>query len=122
MKTLLLSSLVVFASLAGAGENPSITGQWQVHTSVAGNESDMVCMFTQKEDSLSGSCTTDKGKFEIAGAVSGNKVAWSYKSEYEGTPLTVKYDGAMDSASKMKGSVDVPEFGAGGDFTATQSK
>jgi hypothetical protein len=47
---------------------------------------------------------------------------WSYKSEYQGTPLTVKFDGAVDSAMKMAGSVDVPEFRAGGDFAATQSK
>ena len=122
MKTALLSSLVVFASLVSAGENPSISGQWQVHSSVSGNENDMVCTFTQKDDALSGNCTSDQGKFEITGKVSGNKVAWSYKSEYSGTALTVKFDGALDSAIKMTGSVDVPEFGAGGDFTATQSK
>jgi len=122
MKTKLFSSFVVLASLASAGENPSVNGKWQVHSSVAGNESDMVCMFTQKDDALSGNCTSDQGKFEITGTVSGNKVAWSYKSEYSGTPLTVKYDGTLDSATKMKGSVDVPEFSAGGDFTATQAK
>jgi hypothetical protein len=77
---------------------------------------------SQKEDVLSGHCTTDSGKFQISGKISGNKVAWSYKSEYNGTPLTAKYEGALDSATRMKGSVDVPEFNAGGDFTATQSK
>jgi len=121
MKTMLFSSFVVLAALASAGENPSVNGKWQVHSSVAGNESDMVCTFTQKDDALSGSCTSDQGKFEITGTVNGNKVAWSYKSEYNGTPLTVKYDGTVDSATKMKGSADVPEFSAGGDFTATQS-
>ncbi len=122
MKIVLLSSFVALASLLSAGENPSISGKWQVHSSVAGTENDMVCTFTQKDDTLSGNCSSDQGKFEITGTVNGNKVAWSYKSEYQGTPLTVKFDGAVDAAMKMTGSVDVPEFSAGGDFTATQSK
>jgi len=122
MKILLLSSFVALASLVSAADNPSISGKWQVHSSVSGTENDMVCLFTQKDEALSGNCTSDQGKFEITGTVSGNKVAWSYKSEYQGTPLTVKFDGVVDSAMKMTGSVDVPEFSAGGDFTATQSK
>ena len=122
MKIVVLSSFLVLASLVSAGENRSISGQWQVHSSVGGTENDMVCTFTQKDDALSGNCSSDQGKFEITGTVSGNKVAWSYKSEYQGTPLTVKFEGTVDAAMKMAGSVDVPEFSAGGDFTATQSK
>ncbi len=122
MKIWLFSSFVALASLVSAGESPSINGKWQVHSSVAGTENDMVCTFTQKDEALSGNCSSDQGKFEITGTVSGNKVAWSYKSEYQGTPLTVKYEGTVDSAMKMTGSVDVPEFSAGGDFTATQAK
>lgn len=122
MKIVLLSSLALAVSLVSAGETPSVSGQWQVHVSVGGNESDSVCVFTQKDEVLSGNCSSDKGKFEITGKVTGNKIAWSYKSEYDGTPLTVKFDGAIESATKMTGSVDVPEFGAEGDFTATQSK
>jgi hypothetical protein len=123
MKTLLFSLLFVSTSfIAGATDDPSISGQWQVHTSVSGNESDMACTITQKGDALAGTCTSDRGKFEISGKVNGKKVEWSYKSEYEGTPLTVKYDGVLDSATKMTGNVDVPEFNASGDFTATQSK
>jgi hypothetical protein len=90
--------------------------------SVGGTENDSVCTFVQKDDALTGSCTSDQGKVEITGTVDGKKVAWSYKSEYQGTPLTVKFDGTVDAAMKMSGSVDVPEFSAGGDFTATQSK
>jgi len=122
MKAVLFSSLFALASLVSAGETPSISGQWQVHMSVAGTENDAVCTFIQKDDALTGSCTSDQGKVEINGTVDGKKVAWSYKSEYQGTPLTVKFDGTVDAAMKMTGSVDVPEFSAGGDFTATQSK
>lgn len=44
-----------------------------------------------------------------------------YKSEYNGSPLTVKYDGALQS-NKITGTVNVEEYGVDGDFTATLSK
>ena len=123
MKTLLLSLLfAATAAVAPAADNPSISGKWQVHTSISGNESDQVCTFIQKDDSLAGNCATDRGTFEISGKISGTKVTWSYKSEYNGTPLTVKHDGTLNTATGIKGSVEVPEFAVQGDFTATQSK
>jgi hypothetical protein len=48
MKTVLLTSFGAFALVIGAGEDPSINGQWQVHSSVSGNESDMLCTFIPK--------------------------------------------------------------------------
>jgi hypothetical protein len=118
-----LVPLVAFgAALAFAADAPSITGKWQVHNSISGNESDQVCTFTQKDAAISGSCTSERGAVEVTGNVDGNKITWSYKSEYEGTPLTVHYEGVIDAAAKISGSVDVPEFSAEGEFTATPAK
>ena len=119
MKTLLLSFL---AALATAADTPSISGKWEVYTSISGNESKQSCTFTQKDDALTGSCVSDRGTVEISGNVKGVKVAWSYKSEYNGTPLTVNYDGSWEATPRIKGNVTVPEFGAAGDFTATPPK
>jgi hypothetical protein len=120
MKNVLFSFLL--AAAAVAADTPSVSGKWQVHTSISGNESDSVCTFTQKDGSLSGNCAGERGTFEITGKIDGTKVTWSYKSDYNGTPLTVKYDGALNATTGMKGNVEVPEFGVAGDFTATQSK
>jgi hypothetical protein len=122
MKILLLSLFVGAAALATAADTPSISGNWKLHTSIAGNESDMSCTFTQKDGALSGKCTSDRGSFDITGKVEGNKAQWSYKSEYNGTPLTVVYEGTVDAAKGITGSVNVPEFSASGDFSAAQSK
>ena len=120
MKALLFSLLI--AAACTAADAPSLAGKWQVHASIGGNEYEMACTFTQKDDALSGTCVSEQGTSEISGNIAGNKVAWSYKSEYNGTPLTVKFDGALDSATKMKGSVSVPEFGAEGEFSAIPAK
>src|SRR5271167_2917699 len=98
MRTLLLS--VVLASAAAsslAADNTSMNGKWKIHNDIQGNESDVTCTFTQKDKDLSGSCTTDNGDKPLSGQVDGKTITFQYDSEYEGTPLTAKYSGALDA-------------------------
>ena len=123
MKTLLLSFLLASAAgLATAADNTSFNGKWQIHVSIAGNDSDQDCSLTQKDRNLTGTCTSERGTVNISGTVDENKVTWTYKSEYEGSPLTVTYTGTLDSPAKITGTVNVEEFGMQGQFTANQSK
>jgi hypothetical protein len=120
MKSTLLCLLIASAFALPAADAPSLTGKWQVFTSIAGNDSDMACTFTQKDADLTGSCATQRGNVDIAGKVTGEKVAFSYKSEYNGNPLTIEYSGAKDSETTLKGNVNVPEYGVGGEFSASR--
>jgi hypothetical protein len=123
MKTLLLSALLASAAVVSmAADNASLTGKWNIHQSVMGNDSDSVCTFTQKDNDLTGSCTADQGSGKITGKVDGNNVSWSYETEYNGSPLTVKFTGTLGSAGKITGNVSVEQFGVDGDFTATPDK
>jgi hypothetical protein len=123
VKTLFLSLLVISAPvLLPAAEPASPAGKWDVQSSIAGNDSRQACTFVLKEEVLPGQCTSDRGTVEIKGTVTGAKLSWSYKSEHEGQPLTVEYQGELDSSDTIKGSVNVPEFSVSGDFTATRSK
>ena len=123
MRILLLSFLAVCtAAVPLFADGASINGKWNLHTSIAGNESDMACELTQKDEGVTGKCTSERGAVDMAGKVTGQKVSLSYKSEYNGTPLTVVYEGTLDAATGIKGSVSVPEFNVSGDFSATQAK
>jgi len=124
MKLLVLPLLLASASaLTFAADKASLSGNWQVHSSIAGNDNDQSCTFTQKENELAGTCTTNENKnVNITGKVDGKTVTWSYKSEYNGSPLTVNFEGKLDSDSKITGITSVPEYSVDGDFTATQSK
>jgi hypothetical protein len=123
MKTRLrLFLLASVATLAFAADNAPFSGKWQIHNNIAGNESDQACTFTQKGNELTGSCSSDQGVVNITGKVDEKKVTWTYKSEYNGSPITLNYQGSLDSATKIAGTVNVAEYGADGDFTATQSK
>lgn len=115
--------LLLFAAVLAAGaDTPSIAGRWQVHSSIAGNDNDQDCNFTQKDNEISGACSSDKGSVNIAGKIDGKKVTWSYKSDYNGTALTVNFEGTLSADNKIAGTVTVPEFSVDGDFTAAQSK
>lgn len=123
MKLLLASLLLASAYVAAfAADDAFLTGKWQIHTSAAGRESDYPCTFTQKKNDLIGSCSPERGAVQISGKVDGKKVTWTYRSEYEGSPLTVTFKGTFDSTGKITGSVVAEEFGVEGEFTATRPR
>lgn len=97
-----------------------ISGKWNIQGSIDGNEITAACTFTQTSDDLAGTCVRPEGPAKAAGKVDGQKVTWSYDIDYNGSPLTMKYDGTVDSG-KITGTITVVQYGAGGDFTATQS-
>ncbi len=123
MKSLLLTFIVAsVAAVATAAEAPSVNGKWQLHQNIADNESDQACTFTQKGNDLTGTCRGDNGSVNITGKVDDKKVTWVYKSEYDGSPITLTYQGTLDSGNKIAGTVNVEEYSTDGDFTATRAK
>jgi hypothetical protein len=123
MKVTLISSLLFIAATSTlAAGAASLTGQWTVHNSIAGNESDQECKFVQTDNKLTGTCKGTEKEVELTGSIDGAKVTWKYDSEYNGSPLTLTYTGTLDDAGKITGSVDVEPFGVTGDFTAAPAK
>lgn len=122
MKKTFAMSLVLFAASAFAAEAPDLTGNWTLHMSVAGNESDQPCKFVQTGNKLAGACKGPEKDVQIVGNIDGKKLTFKYESEYQGTPLTVMFTATLDGSDKIAGAVDVDPFGVTGDFTATPSK
>jgi hypothetical protein len=100
----------------------SIAGKWNISTSVAGNDGLMVCTFTQKETTLTGTCTGDDGDHAVTGKIEGSKVSWAYKTDYNGQPLTLAFSGTANSDSQFAGTIDVDPMGISGDFSAKRAK
>jgi hypothetical protein len=122
MKQLLFSILLASAAAVASAADSPVTGTWKIHNSIAGNENDMTCTLAQKESELTGSCQTDQGAVNIAGKVDGKKVNWSFKIDYNGSPLTLTFVASVDAADKFAGTVTVEEYSIDGEFTATLSK
>lgn len=116
---LLVSSLLVPAAKPAFGADaPGMGGRWNVHNNIAGNQSDQVCTLTQKEKVLTGSCKSDQSTVDVTGSIEEKKLTWQYKSEYNGTPLTLIYTATVDDPAKISGAVEVQPFGVTGEFTA----
>ena len=123
MKKFLVTSVLAFSTSAFAAGSPSVSGQWAVHNSIAGNESDQACTLIQTDNKITGTCKSAEGKdLPVTGSVDGNKVTWQYDSEYNGSPLTLIYTATLDDSGKIAGNVEVQPFSVTGDFTATPVK
>jgi len=119
MKTLLIAALFLMGASAAMAAAPSLTGNWNVHISVAGTDMDLTCAWTQNDTKLTGSCTDPQHTVQVTGSVVDNKFTWTYNSEYNGDPITVTYAATLDGSKHIAGTVDVEPYAVTGDFTAT---
>ena len=117
MKKLAVSVLLASAFAIAQAQDSAVAGKWKIHSSIAGNESDATCTFAQSGNDLSGTCPGPQGEVKFTGKVDGKKVTWSYQMDYNGSPLTMKYEGILD-AGKIAGTVTVDPFGVSGDMSA----
>ena len=122
MKELLILLLASAATLAFGSTTPNLAGQWKVHNSIAGNESDQDCTFAQTENKLSGSCKSEDREVQVTGSIEGKNVTWKYDTEYNGTAITLTYTASIEDASKIAGNVEVDPYGVSGEFTAVPSR
>jgi hypothetical protein len=116
VKTLLL------AFFLAAADGDSLSGRWLVHRSAGGNESQIDCAFTQKNNDLTGTCESDRGRLQLTGKLDGKLITWTHKSESPGGPVTVVYKGTVESTAKITGTLTAVEFAIEGEFTATRAK
>jgi len=100
----------------------AVTGRWQVHQNINGNESDLACTFAQTGDELAGSCAVPDRTMKFTVKISEKTVTWTVQTEYNGAPLTMKYSGTLASATKITGTVSVEQYHVEGEFTATNTK
>ena len=123
MNKIITASALLLAASAFAAGAPNLTGNWTIHNSIAGNESDQPCKFVLADNKLSGTCKSqDDKEVPITGRLDGSKLTWKYESDYNGTPLTLVYTATLDDSGKIAGSVEVQPFSVTGDFTATPAK
>jgi len=122
MKTTLPAVLTILIAAMTLSAADTVSGAWQIHQNIVGNESDLACTFTQTGDDLAGACDGPNGNMKLTGKVSEKKVTWTIQFDYNGTPLTMKYSGVLASATEMTGSVSVDPYQVEGEFTGVSAK
>jgi hypothetical protein len=98
-----------------------ISGEWtfDVQTDAGGGSPTFV--FTQTGEKLTGKYKGAFGEANLTGTVTGKTVKFSFSADAQGTPISVVYEGEIESNSSMKGKVDLGGVGTG-TFTGTRTK
>lgn len=121
-ESLFLAAAFLFATTTPAADAPTLAGQWNIHQSIAGNESDEGCTFTVSDGKIAGTCKVNDQTPKVTGTVDAGKFTWKYDIEYNGNTLTLTYTGTLDDADKFSGSVEVSSYGVSGDFKGVRAK
>jgi len=106
------------AAIAYAGQAKiDVTGTWsfEVQTDAGGGSPTMT--FKQEGEKLTGHYTGTFGEADLTGTVKGNAINFSFTADFSGMPITSTYKGTVESATSMKGTLDIAGVGSG-TFTA----
>lgn len=108
MKKLNALTVLMFSALTLLGAD--LTGTWSVAVVLDAGSGAATFTFKQTGDALSGTYTGTFGQAQVTGTVKGDQVEWSFDSDQVGK---VTYQGTIDGAGKMKGTVIYGQLGKG---------
>ena len=122
LKTIRQAALLVVVcslavvSLAGQAKI-DVSGTWnfEVQTDAGGGSPTMT--FKQDGEKLTGHYTGTFGEADLTGTLKGNAITFSFPADFSGMPITSTYKGTVESATSMKGTLDIAGVGSG-TFTA----
>jgi len=98
-----------------------VTGKWLFNVTTDAGTGTPTVTLKQQGDSLTGHYSSQTlGEADLKGTVKDKKIAFMFRIELQGTPLTVNYAGTVESNDAMKGTVDIGGA-ASGTFTAKRS-
>jgi hypothetical protein len=101
---------------------PLATGTWKIDGDVQGTPVQLLCVLTEAEHRLTGTCTgADENKTPraLAGTATEKGLGWRFDAEYQGQPITVSISATLAAdGARMNGTIAVAPMGAEGTFAA----
>jgi hypothetical protein len=108
MKKLIALTLLMLSALALMGAD--LTGTWSVAVVLDAGSGAATFTFKQTGEALTGTYTGTFGSAQVTGTVKGDQIEWSFDNDQVGK---VTYQGTVDGAGKMKGTVIYGQLGKG---------
>lgn len=116
--TLVLATIVLVPSTSAAQDKTDLTGKWLFTVTTDAGTGTPTVTLKQQGDSLTGHYSSQLlGEADLKGTVKDNKLAFTFRTEVQGTAVVVSYTGTVESKDALKGSVDIGGA-ATGTFTA----
>jgi len=111
-------ALLPSTSVAQAEKRADLTGKWLFSVNTDGGTGTPTVTLKQQGDSLTGHYSSQLlGEVDLKGSVKDQKFSFTFRTEVQGTALTVTYSGTVESKDSLKGTVDLGGM-ATGTFTA----
>ena len=117
-----LAPLALTPFLMAAGTS-TVDGTWHINGEIQGNPVNPVCVLTQKDGKITGTCLGTDGKpVPVTGTVTDKSIKWQYDTAYQGSGITIYFTGSFDKEDHLAGGVYVEPYAVDGGFTATRDK
>jgi hypothetical protein len=110
---------VVSVALSAQGGKVDLTGAWAFETMTEAGPGTPSVTLKQDGDKLTGHYSSQTlGEADLTGTVTGNQFTFAFNADLQGQAVPVVYKGTIESATSLKGTLDVAGGMAGGTFTA----
>ena len=96
-----------------------VTGDWVFNVQTDQGGGTPTITFKQDGEKLTGHYAGTFGEADLTGTIKGKDITFSFSADVQGFALTSTYKGTVDTATTMKGTLEISQVGAG-TFTATK--
>lgn len=98
------------ATVAAASDKVDISGTWQFEVETAAGSGSPTFTFKQEGETLTGQYKGLLGEAPLTGTIKGNELKFSLKVNFQGTDVTVVYQGTVEK-DRMKGTAAYGDLG-----------
>jgi hypothetical protein len=122
MKTLIVVAAVACAlATTVAAQKFDMTGEWVFEVQTDAGTGSPTFSLKQTGDKVTGKYKGLLGEADVTGSVSGKTFKLTFSGDAQGTAITATYDGEFESATTVKGKMDMGGL-ASGTFTGKKVK
>jgi hypothetical protein len=100
--------LALFAVSAAAQQKLNITGKWVFEVQTDAGTGTPTVTFKQEGEKVSGHYSSQTlGEADFTGTLKGQALTFNFNADLQGQAVPVTYTATVDSASTMKGTIDI---------------
>ena len=115
----LLCLVVVPHVVSAQGSKVDLTGGWAFATQTDAGPGTPAVTLKQDGEKLTGHYSSATlGEADLTGTVKGNEFTFNFSADLQGQVVPVTYKGTIESATSLKGTLDLAGGMASGTFTA----
>ena len=115
----LLCPVVVPHVASAQGAKVDLTGAWAFTTQTDAGPGAPAVTLKQDGEKLTGHYSSATlGEADLTGSVKGNEFSFTFSADLQGQVVPVTYKGTIESATSLKGTLDLAGGAASGTFTA----